>query len=154
MLLLVRGFDRQIVQENKTQTNFGSGKCRRQMVKRIRGANRGNRRAIERLFAGSKQLLRILVRYAPIAADAELQNDSPAVTQLRGFWHYRIPIAAHACQHALHVVIEVDAFGRRQNLISAVHSRARNAPTAETPSIALMRARNGCGKPAALPAAP
>ena len=60
MLALVSSFDGQIVQENKTQTNFRPGKSRRQMIKWIRGANRGNRRAIQRLFAGAKQLLRIL----------------------------------------------------------------------------------------------
>src|SRR5260221_9674865 len=58
------------------------------------------------------------------SSDLEFQNDSAAVAQLRGFRHHRIPIASDACQHPLHVVIEIDAFGRGQNLISAVHSGA------------------------------
>jgi len=83
------------------------------MVKWIRGANRGNRRTIERLLAGAKQTLRVFIGNAAIAANAEFENNSAAVAQLGGFGHHRVPITAHARQHALHVVTEIDAFGRR-----------------------------------------
>src|SRR6267154_2689358 len=121
-LSIVRSFDGQIVQENKTQTNFRAGKCRRQMVERIRGANRGNRRAIERLFSGAEQTLRIVVGNAAVATNAEFQHHSSTVAKLRGLGHHGIPVASHAGQHALHVVAEVHAFGGRQNLISVAHA--------------------------------
>jgi hypothetical protein len=44
--LLVRRFEGQIVQENKSQPNFWATEGRRQMVKRIRRPNRGYRRPV------------------------------------------------------------------------------------------------------------
>src|SRR5258708_4096406 len=78
-LPVVRSFDGQIVQKNKTQTNFRAGKCRRQMVERIRGANRGNRRAIEWFFSRAEQTLRIFIGNAAVAANAEFQDYSSAL---------------------------------------------------------------------------
>ena len=49
--LLVGGFEGQIVQENEAQADFRAAERGRQVVERIRGANRGNGGAVERFLA-------------------------------------------------------------------------------------------------------
>src|SRR4030095_14061645 len=75
----------------------------------------------------------------------ELEHDSSAVAQLRGFWHDRIPVAAYARQYPLHVVAEVHAFSRGQNLIGAVHPAAGYiaAPQASAATGRSARSRGG-----------
>src|SRR5712672_4456747 len=57
----------------------------------------------------------IAVRHAAIFQNSELQRHHPFVAQLHRRRHHRKPIALHALIHTGKVIVEIDAFGRREH---------------------------------------
>src|SRR5580704_7676534 len=70
---LVCVFWLQIIVVRKSQFDVRTAECRRQRLKRIGSANRGDRGAIERFFSRSSQPDRLTVGNAAIPHDLELQ---------------------------------------------------------------------------------
>src|SRR6202040_2909853 len=70
----------QIIIVRKSQFDVGPAKLRRQRLKRIGSANRGNRGAIERLFSGPNQPDWFAVGNVAIPHDFKLQRYDAFVT--------------------------------------------------------------------------
>src|SRR5450432_2427623 len=122
---LIGGFEGQIVQEIKAQFDVRAAEGGGKRFERIGGAYCGHRSAIEGFFPGAQQARGLAGGHAAVAHNAELQGHAPAIAELRGLRHHRIPVAAHAGDHAGHVITEVHTFRGSENFVTvSVGARA------------------------------
>src|SRR5208283_2006809 len=114
--LLVRWL--QIVIVRETQFDERPLELWRQRGKRIRRANRGKRRPVQRLLARTIHLHRHAIRHRAVLHNLELQRHHTLFPKAHRRWHHRLPISFHDVVHPAEVVVEIHALGVREHFDS------------------------------------
>src|SRR5260370_4006864 len=89
----------QVVIIRESQFDVRSLELRGQLRKRIRSANRGKCRTVQRLLARAKNLERLSVWNRAVAHNLELQRNHALIAQAHPSPHERIPVTAHLDVH-------------------------------------------------------
>src|SRR5712692_3154019 len=93
---------------------MGAAEGRGKLVERGRGADRRDRRAVERLLAGTSEQGWLIFGHDAVVLNPELQHDYTLVPKLRRFRHHGVPVAFDASQHPREIVAEVHPLGWRK----------------------------------------
>src|ERR1700682_1919969 len=123
-----------IIQENEPKLDIGAVESGGERLKRGRGANRRDRRAIQRFLSRAANHGRLRIGYDAVAHDAKLQYDLTPITQARGFRHHRVPVAFYAGKHSGNIICEVHSLGRREHFDGSAQVALPPSAAAHTPT--------------------
>ena len=104
--LLRRAVGSNVVVEADAQVEVRAFELRRKRLERARGANRGSRGGIERLFARRPINAEAFGGKTSIVIDAERNRDDSLVPQVKRFRHHRDPILLQLREQPIDVTLE------------------------------------------------
>src|SRR5580658_7067905 len=105
---------------------------RRQRLERARRANRGRRRGIERLFAGSPIQAEALRGKTAVAINPKRNRNNPLVAQIKRFRHHRDPILFQLRKQPVDITLKIHALGGSENRDAVARLRAASTSSAST----------------------